>query len=117
MTRQRLHWPPRLCLWLALLTAGPTAGAATLEDALAGALERAGPLDDTALPAASSWLSGVPTLSASYIDSQEPLGTDEAEVSLNLPIKSAARRRLDGELEAQANDYAEAASAAACSPS
>ena len=57
MTRQRLHWPPRLCLWLALLTAGPTAGAATLEDALAGALERAGPLDDTALPAASSWLS------------------------------------------------------------
>ena len=111
MTRQRLHWPPRLCLWLALLTAGPTAGAATLEDALAGALERAGPLDDTALPAASSWLSGVPTLSASYIDSQEPLGTDEAEVSLNLPIKSAARRRLDGELEAQANDYAEAAAA------
>lgn len=113
MTRHRLHWPPRLWLWLwlALLTAGPTAGAATLEDALAGALERAGPLEGTELPEASSWLSGVPTFSASYVDSQEPLGTDEAEVSLNLPIKSAARRRLDGTLEAQASDYAAAAAA------
>ena len=111
MTRHRLHRPPRLCLWLALLTVGPTAGAATLEDALTGALERAGPLEETELPAASSWLSGVPTLSASYVDSQEPLGTDEAEVSLNLPIKSAARRRLDGELEAQASDSAAAAAA------
>ena len=111
MLRELQRRIPRLCLVLALLAAGPAAGAATLADALAGALERAGPLEDGPLPEASSWLAGIPTLSASYIDSQEPLGTDEAEVSLNLPIKSAARRRLDGELEARAGDYAEAAAA------
>ncbi len=112
MLREVYRSTPRPCLLLAALLAAATPGAAAdLEDALAGALERAGPLGDTALPAASSWLSGVPTFSASYVDSQEPLGTDEAEVSLNLPIKSAARRRLDGELEAQAGDYAEAAAA------
>ncbi|KGE02778.1 Outer membrane protein [Pseudohaliea rubra DSM 19751] len=91
-----------------LALASPLAGAATLEDALAGALERAGPLGETPLPEASSWLSGVPTLSASYLDSQQALGEDETEFSLNLPIKSAARRRLDSRLETQADRYADA---------
>jgi len=111
MLRELYRSTPRPCLFLAALFTAGSGAAATLEDALAGALKRAGPLEDTELPAASSWLSGVPTFSASYVDSQAPLGTDEAEVSLNLPIKSATRRRLDGELEAQASDYAEAAAA------
>lgn len=97
MLRKSRRLAPPL-LFLLLLAAGPTP-AATLEDALAGALARATAGEQPAPGEASTWLAAVPTLTASYIESTEALGTDEAEISLNLPIKGAARRRLDGELE------------------
>ncbi|MFV8817169.1 TolC family protein [Haliea sp. E17] len=37
---------------------------------------------------ASGWLAGLPSLDASYLQSEERLGTDETEIGLNLPIKS-----------------------------
>ncbi|MEE4660965.1 MAG: hypothetical protein V2J89_10865 [Halieaceae bacterium] len=77
---------------------GPDAMAATLKDALAGALARAQIEKPDVSDDSSSWLAGIPSLTASYIDSQESLGTDEAEVMLNLPIKSRSRRRLDNQL-------------------
>lgn len=43
----------------------------------------------------SSWLAELPSVSLSYLDSDQRLGTDEAELSLNLPIKSPVRLRQD----------------------
>ncbi len=87
-------------LLLVLLLAGCAqhSAASTLRDALAGALERAHFEQDADQPAASRWLSATPSLTASYIDSQESLGTDETEVIFNLPIKSRNRRQLDKRL-------------------
>jgi hypothetical protein len=100
---------PRLACATLLLFAGQVGAASiTLEDALASTLRRAPETEDGQLPAASDWLAGVPTVSASYIDSRQALGTDELEVSLNLPIKSAGRRRLDRELENLKDHYASA---------
>lgn len=48
----------------------------------------------------SSWLGSVPSLSLSYLESEESLGTDETEVALNLPLKSPARHRADAQLKA-----------------
>jgi hypothetical protein len=44
---------------------------------------------------ASSWLAALPAISASYLDSDERFGTDEAELILNLPIKSNMQRKSD----------------------
>ncbi|RLA60596.1 MAG: hypothetical protein DRR04_05290, partial [Gammaproteobacteria bacterium] len=69
-----------------------------LEDVLLVALERASSttLTEAApLYQASSWLAALPTISASYLDSDERFGTDEAELILNLPIKSNTHRKSD----------------------
>lgn len=95
-----------------LAVQGAPASSSTLVSALEAALTHSTATvtaeDLAAVPHASSWLSSVPTLSASFIDSQQALGTDETEVSLNLPIKSAARRRLDAELARGAASYGDA---------
>ena len=70
---------------------------ADLAVALARALER--PLPALAdVPASpdegAGWLAGSPTLSASYLASQESWGTDETEFSVNLPVQSPRQRRL-----------------------
>jgi len=109
MIRELCQLPPRLACATLLLFAGQIGAAATtLEDALASALQRAPEAQDEQLRSASDWLAGVPTVSASYIDSRQALGTDELEVSLNLPLKSAGRRRLDRELESLQHHYADA---------
>lgn len=51
---------------------------------------------------ASSWLAGLPALSLSYLESDERHGTDEAELSVQLPVKSATRRSADDSLLALA---------------
>lgn len=48
---------------------------------------------------ASSWLAGLPSVSVSYLESDERDGVDEAELSLNLPIKSGNRRDADKALQ------------------
>lgn len=80
----------------------PTAFAATtasnlnLNEVLNVALERGAPADNTAAPfSSSSWLAALPSVNVSYLASDEREGTDETELSLNLPIKSSSGRRHD----------------------
>jgi len=112
MIRESRTAPPRWLLVATVLAASiqPVA-AASLRDALDGALARAQVEPTAETASASSWLAGIPSITASYIDSQEALGTDEAEVQLNLPIKSRSRRRLDDRLS-QATEQLESASRA-----
>ncbi len=49
----------------------------------------------------SSWLVGLPTTGFSLLQSDNKLGTDEYELSLNLPFKSHARKHLDKQLADQ----------------
>tara|TARA_B100001540_G_scaffold234458_1_gene208640 strand:+ start:2972 stop:4156 length:1185 start_codon:yes stop_codon:yes gene_type:complete len=53
---------------------------------------------------ASSWLATSPSLGVSYLDSDESNGTDETELSLNLPFKSGYAREVDRELRALSED-------------
>lgn len=53
----------------------------------------------------SSWLAALPSISVSYLDSAEKYGTDEAQMSLNLPIKSGTQRRADTELKRLSVEY------------
>ncbi len=46
----------------------------------------------------SNWLTGLPTVQASILQSENHLGADEYELSLNLPFKSRARKQLDKRL-------------------
>ena len=94
MIRQTRRWPSRCSVPLLLALTAP-APAATLQDALSGALARAAPDTETTLPEASSWLAAVPTVAGSHTETRAARGTDETGVSLNLPIKSGTRRRLD----------------------
>lgn len=48
----------------------------------------------------SPWLANAPSLQLSVMKSNESLGSDEYQVSLNLPIKSSQHRRLDKALVA-----------------
>jgi len=72
----------------------------TLQDALAAAISTGAPGQEYGSPPyqASSWLAGLPSLSLSYLGSDERNGTDEAELSINLPIKSGRRRNADKQL-------------------
>lgn len=45
-----------------------------------------------------TWLAALPSLGVSYLKSDEDEGTDETELSLNLPVRSPAGRRYDSEL-------------------
>ncbi len=83
-----------------LLMLPAAAQAAGLQAAVDAALARADTVGEDALPEAGSWLAGLPSVMVAYYDSSESAGTDEAEVILNLPFKSPARRRLDAGFEA-----------------
>lgn len=98
----RVSLIPRAIPLLAILLclAGPAAAQITdLEAALETALAQADTHGEDALPEAGSWLAGLPSVMVAYYDSTESEGTDEAEVILNLPFKSPARRRLDAGFE------------------
>ena len=56
--------------------------------------------DETSPYQASSWLADLPSLSLSYLGSDQRDGVDESEVSINLPVKSARRRSADSALQA-----------------
>lgn len=47
---------------------------------------------------ASNWLASPPTLGVSYLNSDERLGTDETELSINFPFKAPTQRRSDAAL-------------------
>ena len=72
----------------------------TLQDALAAALSSYAVSEEGRSPPyqASSWLAGLPSLSLSYLGSDERYGTDETELSVNLPVKSGRRRSADQKL-------------------
>ena len=100
--------PGRLLAWLPGLLLAPqlllaqSISELTLEDALAAALSTGVAGEERGAPPyqASSWLAGLPSLSLSYLDSDERYGTDEAELSINLPVKSGRRRSADKQLNA-----------------
>jgi hypothetical protein len=95
-------------LWLVSLLASSHLAAQSisqlsLADALDAALQRAqsSASNEVSPPyQASSWLAGLPSLSLSYLGSEERFGTDESEVSINMPVKSSRRRSADDKLKA-----------------
>ena len=102
------------CLATALLALPATADATdrsaagpSLQEALAAAMER-GADRQLAIEASpyetSSWLAGLPSLGLTYLDSEQRYGTDEAELNLNLPLKSGRRRSADDALQGLAED-------------
>ncbi len=104
-TRWRVAWLPGL-LVLAFVAPGPSARSISelsLHEVLELALHRGTVAAEqaTAPPyQASSWLAGLPSLSLSYLGSDQRLGTDETELSFNLPVKSGRRRSADKKLQA-----------------
>ncbi len=110
---------PRYCgLWLAALLSLSNGGVAqsvtdiTLGDVLSTTLVRAndaGNQGEMALYRASSWLAGVPSVSLSYLGSEDRYGVDESEMSVNLPLKSSRRRSADTALQALATGLDEVA--------
>ena len=56
----------------------------------------------------SSWLAALPTVGLSYLQSDEKLGTDETEFTINLPIKSGRQREVDRELQSLSAEIAAA---------
>ena len=46
------------------------------------------------------WLAATPSISANYLDSREQLGSNETELSLNLPLKSRRQHQADKRLSA-----------------
>lgn len=104
-------------LWLVGLLASSQLAAQSisqlsLSDALDAALLRAqssASIESSPSYKASSWLAGLPSMSVSYLGSDERLGTDESEVSLNIPVKSGRRRSADDKLKTLAADLDEAA--------
>jgi hypothetical protein len=109
-------WLFPLMAWLAVTLISPQLAAQSiselsLADALAAALQRDGaPTSGTAISPyqASSWLAGLPSVSLSYLGSEERYGTDETELSVNLPVKSGRRRSADDKLESLAAELDEA---------
>lgn len=79
--------------------AATTASSLDLGEVLEVALARSAPAEEAVAPfSSSSWLAALPSVSLSYLDSDEREGTDETELSLNLPLKSASGRRHDREI-------------------
>jgi hypothetical protein len=107
--RWRAAWLPGL-LALAIVSPGLLARSSSdlsLREVLEIALQRGTvAAEQGAAPPyqASSWLAGLPSLSLSYLGSDQRLGTDEAELSLNLPVKSGRRRSADKKLQALAGE-------------
>ena len=82
----------------------------SLKEILAVALERSAPgeLDNVAQGyQSSSWLAALPSVRVSYLGSDARYGTDETELSLNLPIKSGGQRSADNKLQQLSNEYDE----------
>ncbi|MBN7795953.1 TolC family protein [Parahaliea mediterranea] len=100
-----------LVAFLAPATAFATTSAAELplSEVARAALTRGAATATGAPPfSASAWLAALPSLEASYLRSEEPLGTDESELGLNLPLKSPFLRKQDARLRQLAADLAEA---------
>lgn len=97
---------PLIVCWVSLLASSQLAAQSisqlSLADALDAALQRAqSSASNEASPPyqASSWLAGLPSLSLSYLGSDERYGVDESEVSINMPVKSGRRRSADEKLK------------------
>jgi outer membrane protein TolC len=79
-------------------------GEISLTDALQAAMEKhyhsesKKQIDSAANSENSSWLANNPSLSFSLLQSQENLGSDEAEIKLNLPFKTIQQRELEQQL-------------------
>ena len=72
--------------------------APSMHDALLAALARSADLPSQGEAISGGWLTGPPSLAVSYLASNKNQGTDETEISLNLPVKSPRQRRNDAVL-------------------
>jgi hypothetical protein len=121
-----IHHPGRasfavLCLLLATSTAGsaidgersalrsslPVQLAELPQLAMARQHSETGQLDTSSPYRSSAWLAALPSISVSFLRSDEDLGTDETEVSLNLPLKSPYRAARDKALRQLRDDLQE----------
>ena len=84
----------------------------SLSDVLLQAMRRADSgvaLSEPPRYQSSSWLASLPSLSVSYLQSNERDGVDETQLSLHLPIKSGQRRRADAALSGLSGELGELA--------
>jgi hypothetical protein len=94
-----------ITLYILLLANTASAQQLTLRDTLDAALEHQVNLSEINnansqdITQALGWLDGAPTVSALYLHSQTDMGTNEAELSLSLPIKSQVRKDLERNLK------------------
>lgn len=82
-------------------------GGPSLQAVLAAAMERGADrqlASEVSPYDTSSWLAGLPSLGLTYLDSEQRFGTDEAELFLNLPLKSGRRRSADEALQGLTED-------------
>jgi outer membrane protein TolC len=95
----------------------PNEGEISLTDALQAAMEKhyhsksKNQLDSAARSENSSWLANNPSLSFSLLQSQKDVGSDEAEIRLNLPFKTSEQKNLEQQLlqgQSQSNSYSTA---------
>ncbi|MEH6557599.1 MAG: TolC family protein [Oceanicoccus sp.] len=87
---------------------GQSIGDISLNEVLAVSMERSLSRNDSIEQMqyrSSSWLAALPSISLSYLNSDNREGTDEAELSLNLPIKSYSQRRIDKKLQTLVDEY------------
>jgi hypothetical protein len=79
----------------------------TLHDSLSAAIEKQSNILHRKIQNIDSenddfaWLNAAPSISLSYLGSQQSLGTTEREISLNLPIKSPLLRQLEKTLSSK----------------
>ena len=79
----------------------------TLHDSLTAAIEKQSNILHKQSPNIDSdnnnfsWISAAPSVSLSYLDSQQSLGTTESEISLNLPIKSPFLKQVEKTLSSK----------------
>jgi outer membrane protein TolC len=99
-------------VWLSVLlsisffsiTNAQTLSSLTLADALDAAIAQQHKMviqqqtNDFKLNKSSSWLASSPSIAMSYLKSDLQQGTDELEMSLNLPIKSSLQSNIDQSL-------------------
>jgi len=104
-TRTNVKHIYSITLYILLLANTASAQQLTLRDTLDAALEHQVNLSEINnansqdITQALGWLDGAPTVSALYLHSQTDMGTNEAELSLSLPIKSQVRKDLERNLK------------------
>lgn len=92
-------------LFFLLCSTNLLADTLTLQDTLAAAIEKQKTANlELVSPVnvdqpANTWLAGTPSVSLLYLHNLQSVGSKEAEISVNLPIKSRIQREIDQQLQ------------------